>query len=200
MSMMEHLPSLCIEIHMCYILIVMSESSYTTGSLMILLRMRVSVLFNPVQLQFVSGFSDSLALRLALRGSGVRQVHGHAHPPAPASQNFNKSCPCLARTSLSCPLSLLGYASSQTNLWENREDTRRPRFRGAFRWSTSRACVNMLSDVSSLTDLSSDDDSAFAPNNKGKNKGKASEYTLKGSLKPPRTVSYSAKHLYGMFV
>lgn len=50
MSMMEHLPSLCIEIHMCYILTVMSESSYTTGSLMILLRMRVSVLFNPVQL------------------------------------------------------------------------------------------------------------------------------------------------------
>lgn len=154
--------------------------------------------FSSVQLQFVSGFSDSLAL--ALRGSGVRQVHGHAHPPAPASQNSNKSCPCLARTSLSCPLSLLGYASSQTNLWENREDTRRPRFRGAFRWSTSRACVNMLSDVSSLTDLSSDDDSAFAPNNKGKSKGKASEYTLKGSLKPPRTVSYSAKHLYGMFV
>ena len=58
----------------------------------------------------------------------------------------------------------------------------------------------MLSDVSSLTDLSSDEDESFAPNSKAKKPAKTAEYTLKGSLKAPRTVQFSAKHLYGMSV
>ncbi|THH05590.1 hypothetical protein EW145_g4688 [Phellinidium pouzarii] len=56
----------------------------------------------------------------------------------------------------------------------------------------------MLSDVSSLTDISSDDD-GFVPLSKTKKSGakkSAGQWTLKQVLKAPRTTQYSARTLY----
>ncbi|KAH8113154.1 hypothetical protein DFH11DRAFT_1878713 [Phellopilus nigrolimitatus] len=54
----------------------------------------------------------------------------------------------------------------------------------------------MLSDVSSLTDISSDDDSFVPPNKAKKPAKKTGQWTLKSVLRAPRTAQYSVRTLY----
>ncbi|KLO15691.1 hypothetical protein SCHPADRAFT_849248 [Schizopora paradoxa] len=57
----------------------------------------------------------------------------------------------------------------------------------------------MLSDYSSLTDIS-DDDEQYTPAPKGKKTREKAQYTIKPILKPPRQTTYSAKALYEQMV
>jgi hypothetical protein len=52
-------------------------------------------------------------------------------------------------------------------------------------------------DLSDLTDLSSDEEYTPSGVKAKSKKAKESGYVLKNALRPPRTVQYSAKYLYG---
>jgi len=56
-----------------------------------------------------------------------------------------------------------------------------------------------LSDYSSLTDISEDDE-AYTPAPKTKKAKEKGQYTIKPILKPPRQTTYSAKALYEQMV
>jgi hypothetical protein len=63
----------------------------------------------------------------------------------------------------------------------------------------SQVFIMSLSDVSDLTELSSDEDdvSPSKTTRSTTSKKNTKEYKILGALRPPRTTSYTAKSLYG---